>query len=305
VKLGVLLIGMGGPDSLDDVEPYLANVRHGRPFSKEFLADLKSKYALIGGRSPLIDESRAQAAALELELRARGIDARVEPGMRYWKPYVADALGRLLDDGVEHVVALCLTPQESTWSTGGYRSSFDDAVARLRPGLPRQFVKSWHLEPGFLDALCGRVGEALARFAHPAQVRAVFTAHSLPTRFAEPYVGQLQATAEAVSRTLSIAPTRLAFQSATATGEPWLGPDVGAALDELAANRTRDVLLVPIGFIAEHLEILYDLDILYADRAKKLGLRLERAPVVGSHPALIRCWADLVAKALPEKIAQS
>jgi ferrochelatase len=297
VKLGVLLIGMGGPEALDDVEPYLTNVRHGRPFSADFLEDLRGKYRQIGGRSPLAEKSREQAAALERALRASGFDARVEAGMRYWKPYVGDALGRLLSDGVGKVVAVCLTPQESTWSTGGYRASFVEAVSKLKPDLPRLFVPGWHLEPGFLEAMADRVAEALDRLADPSRASVLFTAHSLPVRFAEPYVTQLRQTAEAVCRLLKLPlPPRLVFQSATPTGEPWLAPDVGAALEELAAAGAKEVVLAPVGFIVDHLEVLYDLDILYAAKAKQLGLRAERAGTVGAHPALIRAWVEVLRK---------
>lgn len=297
-KTGVLLIGMGGPDRVEDVEAYLTDVRGGRPFSKEFLDDLTSKYRSIGGKSPLLDGSRAQAAALEKALNEAGLEAKVEVGMRHWKPSAKDGLKALLDWGAQRVVALCLTPYESTWSTGGYEKAFEEAVAALRPELPRSFIRSWNLEPGFLQALCDRTSAAMARLSYPLLV---FTAHSLPEKFVDsgdPYVRQLEETADAVSMVLSVAPTRLAFQSRSPTGEPWLGPDVSEVLRDLKERGLAAVVLSPIGFINEHLETLYDLDVMYREEAAALGLRYERAETVGAHPGVIETWVSKIQEAL-------
>lgn len=296
-KLGVLLIGMGGPDRLEDVEPYLARVRGGRPFSRELLEELKQRYALIGGGSPLLAASREQGRALEALLRSQGQDCQVEVGMRFWTPYVKEAAAKLLGAGCARLLGVCLTPQESGFSVGGYRSAMVDALKELGSTLPFDFVSSWHLRPGFIEALAENAREALGRFPEGAKVQVLFSAHSLPLRFigpGDPYPTQLQETADAVGRLLG-RPYRLVYQSQTPGKEEWLGPETGSAIAEAKAAGFDGVLVSPVGFICDHLEVLYDVDVLFAGQARELGLRFERSRSLGAHPGLIRSWAELAA----------
>ncbi len=301
MKLGLLFLAMGGPDSLESVEPYLKDVRRGRPFTPEFLEDLKDKYRQIGGKSPLLDISRAQAQAVEARLRALGLPSKAYVGMRHWHPYIRETFQEMAKDGVERVIAICLAPQFSALSIGAYREQVEAARRELAPGMDVAFIEGWHAEPSFLDAIAGNVREALDRFPAGARPHLLLTAHSLPQRIlkeGDPYVAQLEETARGVMERLPGVPATRVFQSKSPTGEPWLGPDAAEVLPELARRGVKDVVMAPIGFISDHLEILYDIDILYRGQAKELGMRLERMPSLNVHPLLIQVLADRARAAL-------
>lgn len=301
--IGVLVMAYGGPNSLDEVEPYLLDVRGHRPTPARVVDEVKSRYAAIGGRSPILEKTTAQARALEAALGGNG-HFKAVVGMRHWQPRIAEALATLAGAGIERVVGLVMAPHYSTLSIALYFSQ----VEAVRGALAVAPVHDWHLLPGLLVALEDRITEALDRF--PATEREtvplLFTAHSLPQRILEtgdPYPAQLAATVDAVLARLGGRGRvhRFAYQSAGRSADPWLGPDAGAVVGELAAAGHRTVLVVPIGFTCEHVEVLYDVDLELRRRANGLGLRLERIAMVNDHPAMIDGLADLVCQAARDR----
>jgi ferrochelatase len=283
----VLLLAHGTPESLDQMPEYLARVRGGRPPSPELIAEMTGNYAAIGGRSPLTDITRAQAAALQAEL---GDGTPVRVGMRNWHPFIADAVTDAVAAGVRELIAIPLAPQFSTVSVAKY----EDAVREATPAdITVRFVKSWHLHPGLIAAFAEQV-----RAAPPGPDEVVlFTAHSLPVRLIEggdPYAREVQETAAAVAQAIGLAAYQRAYQSAGRTPEPWLGPSVEEALRALHARGVRSVLAVPIGFVCDHTEILFDIDVQAAREAARLGLALRRTESLNTSPTLIRALADLV-----------
>jgi ferrochelatase len=285
----------GGPDSLADIEPYLLDVRGGRATSAEFIEEIRARYAQIGGRSPLRDRTTDQARALEREL---GSGIPVYIGMRHWKPFIADTVEQMIRDGVTDVIAIAMAPQYSRMSVGVYRRKVEEALTRFASKLQARFVESWHAHPQFLEAVAEKVRAALHKFdKRDSSPAVIFTAHSLPERIlqdGDPYHTQFLASAEGVARLLGLSEWRWAYQSAGSTTEAWLGPEVGAVLDELNGRGVRDVLVVPIGFVCDHVEVLYDLDIYYQDYAAARGMNLSRSESLNDSPAFIRALAAIV-----------
>ena len=295
----VLLVAYGAPLTLQEVEPYLLDVRGGRATPATVVDELRARYAAIGGCSPLLDRTNEQAAALARRL---GGDVPVMVGMRHWHPYIKDVLAQAATRGVRRVVAVAMAPHYSRMSIGAYQRKIDEA----RGPIDVATVEQWFDHRAFLDAVAERVRSALGRFPAPVRDRVpiVFTAHSLPQRIladGDPYPDQLRASVEGVMQRVNGHPYRFAFQSAGQSAEPWLGPDAGAALAELAAGGARHMLICPIGFVADHLEVLYDVDIEYRRQAKALGIHLERTESLNAAPLLIEALADLVMAAARER----
>jgi protoporphyrin/coproporphyrin ferrochelatase len=288
MSAGVLLLAHGTPDSLDEMPDYLRLVRGGREPSAELVEEMRHNYAVIGGRSPLTDITRAQAAALQLAL---GDGTPVLVGMRNWKPFVADALREAAQAGLTRLVALPMAPQYSTLSVGKYK----EAVERSRPdGMAVRFVDSWHEHPGLLDAFAEKL-RAAGEAAPWDDV--IFTAHSLPERVVregDPYPEQVAATARGVAARAGLPRYRQAYQSAGRTPEPWLGPPLEEAIGEAARRGARRVLVVPIGFVCDHTEVLFDIDVQAQAAARAEGLTLRRTESLNTSPAFIRALADLV-----------
>ncbi|MBI2404084.1 MAG: ferrochelatase [Gemmatimonadetes bacterium] len=295
----VLLVAYGAPLSLDDVEPYLLDVRGGRSTPVEMVEDLRARYAAIGGRSPLLDRTREQAEALSRRLENRPVLV----GMRHWHPYIKDALADAARCGVCRAVVVAMAPHYSRLSIGAYQQQVDQA----RGPIDVYFVSHWFDHPRFLDAVADRVRAALQRFPHQVQdqVPIIFTAHSLPQRIladGDPYPEQLRASmAGVMTRLGGHHPHEFAFQSAGRSHQPWLGPDAGAVLERLVSAGNRHVLICPIGFVADHLEVLYDVDVEYRRRAQELGARIERTDSLNAHPLLIEALADLVTTTARER----
>jgi len=267
------------------VRPYLEDVRGGRPVSDEAVEELAERYRRIGGRSPLDDVTEAQRAALEREL---GVPLFV--GMKHWQPRIAEAVESALEGGATRIVGLVLAPHYSRLSIGEYRERLEAAVAGRAEVV---LVESWHDHSGFLDVLADRVRGTGAWV--------VFTAHSLPERIldeGDPYREQLLETSRLVAERAGLERWSFAFQSASATGEPWLGPDVLEELDRLHTAGVGKVLVAPIGFVSDHLEILWDIDIEARERAAELGLELERIESLNDDPAFVRALAELVEERL-------
>jgi protoporphyrin/coproporphyrin ferrochelatase len=285
VKTAVVLMAYGSPGRIEDIRPYLEDIREGRPVSDEAVEELTERYRRIGGRSPLDEITERQRAALEREL---GVPVHV--GMKHWRPRIAEAVEAALAGGAERVVGVVLAPHYSALSIAGYRERLEAALdvrAELR------FVESWHDHEPFLAVLADRV--------RGTDAHVVFTAHSLPERvlaMGDPYRDQLLETSRLVAERAGIERWSFAFQSASETGEPWLGPDILEELDALYAQGVRDVLVCPIGFVSDHLEILWDLDVEARERAGELGLRLDRIESLNDDPAFIRALAELARQAL-------
>lgn len=296
----MLLVAYGAPLSLDDVEPYLLDVRGGRPTPPRLVAELRERYAAIGGRSPLLDRTREQADVLQ---QALGDHRRVYIGMRHWHPYIKDALAQIAADGVGRVVAVPLAPHFSRMSVGAYERKIEEGRGSVEVAM----VREWYDHPRFLDAVAERVEASLARFSRPDDVALLFTAHSLPQRIlanGDPYPEQLAASMKGVLSRLNgrrRRGDRFAYQSAGRSQEPWLGPDAAEVLRELAASGVRNIVICPIGFVADHLEVLYDVDIEYRALARELDVRLERTESLNASPTLIAALADLVSRSAAER----
>ena len=286
MNTAVILMAYGSPPRLEDVPAYLADIRDGRPVSEEAVEELTERYRRIGGRSPLDEITEAQRAALERQL---GLPVYV--GMKHWRPRIAEAVEAALAAGAETIVAVVLAPHYSRLSIAGYRDRLKQALADRAELV---FVESWHDHGPFIDVLADRV--------RCFDGHVVFTAHSLPERIlaaGDPYRDQLLTTSRLVAERAGISSWSFAFQSASATGEPWLGPDILEELDTLAANGVRRVLVCPVGFVSDHLEILWDLDVEAREKAARLGLELERIDSLNDDPEFVRALAGLVRKALP------
>jgi protoporphyrin/coproporphyrin ferrochelatase len=292
----ILLLTHGSPSSLEELPTFLSNVRGGRPVSDEVVAAYRERYMRIGGLSPLTEISMRIAGRLEIHT---GLP--VYAGTQHPAPSIADALEQAMRAGVEAATALCLTPYNSRMTVGGYRRRLDQALAStVRPPTVR-FVESWHLEPAFLAGLDTTLREGLEQV--PAHLRdgthVIFSAHSLPERVLaqnDPYPDQLQATVRRLVARLGLqsAQWTLAYQSAPPTPEPWLGPSIEAVLEGLAERGGASILIAPIGFVADNVEILYDLDIEVKDQAQSLGLHYTRTPLLNDAPALIEALAAAV-----------
>jgi ferrochelatase len=297
-SVAALLMAYGGPARLEEVEPYLLDVRGGRPTSPELLGEVRERYAQIGGRSPILELTRAQATGTA---RALGDGFRVYVGMRHWHPYIRETVDEIVRAGHRRVVGVVMAPHYSTMSVGAYEKKLLEAAGgRVETTL----VRSWGDHPLFLDTVTDHVTQALQRFPAPRAVRVIFTAHSLPQRIlaaGDPYADELGATAAAVARRLGLTDWRFAYQSAGATPEPWLGPDAASVMRELAAAGHTEILIAPIGFVCDHVEILYDVDIAYQALARELGVHLERTRSLNDDAVLMECIADLVRGAIAER----
>ena len=290
--VAVLLMAYGGPESLDEVEPYLRDVRGGRATAPELVREIRQRYARIGGRSPIRELTEAQAAGVRQALAQDGPFA-VYVGMRHWHPYIRDVVEQIVVDGHRRLVGIVLAPHYSAMSVGAYEKQLLEAAAgRLDAAL----VPRWGDHPKFLDAVAGRVAQALRRFPTPGAVQVLFTAHSLPERIlatGDRYPDELRASAAAVAQRVGLASWRVAFQSAGATAEPWLGPEAGAVMTELAGQGHRAFLIVPIGFVCDHVEILYDVDVVHRELAGRLGVQLERTASLNDDPLLVSALAEI------------
>jgi len=297
----VLLMAYGSPDSLDQVEAYYTDIRRGNPPAPHLLEELLGRYRAIGGGSPLSRIVERQRVALGLELARRGMPLAVYAGMRHIAPRIGTIVERMAADGVTHFIALALAPQRSS-NAAGYRRAVDTALAGIGDAAPSYvFVESWHDEPRFIEALATVTAEAIGRLEDPAHPLVMFTAHSLPARVVtegDVYPAELARTAALVAARLDLGGYRFAFQSAGRTEEPWLGPDILAEIRRLGAEGVRELVVSPVGFVAEHLEVLYDIDIEAQGVARSLDIRLERARSLNDDPTFIAGLADIATAAL-------
>jgi ferrochelatase len=286
----VILMAYGSPERLADVPAYYADIRGGRPIRQELLDDLTARYRRLGieDANPLNAITEETRAALERELEEDGV--AVFTGMKHWRPRIADAVEAAVAAGARTLVGLVLAPHYSRLSIAGYRTLLEDALdgrAELR------FVESWHDEPGFIEVLAQRISGADAHV--------VFTAHSLPERIlaeGDPYKEQLLETARLVAGRAGVADWSFSFQSESPTGEPWLGPDILDHLDALHSRGVRKVLVCPVGFVSDHLEIRWDIDTEAHDKARELGLELARIEMPNADADFVDVLAGIVRRTL-------
>ncbi len=301
-RQAVLLMAYGSVDSLDQVEAYYTDIRRGSPPPRHLLEELLERYRAIGGASPLSGHTERQRVAVQTELGRRGHAIPVYSGMKHITPFIADTVARMASDGVTHVVALALAPHFSTMSVAAYCAAVDTARRGLDRPISYEMVHSWHAEPHFIDALAGATAEALERLDRPGEdAHIVFTAHSLPAKIldrGDPYPDLLVETARLVAEQLGHERWTFAFQSAGRTADPWLGPDLGDHLAELSSRGVRSVVVCPVGFVSDHLEVLYDIDIEAQAKARELGIRLERARSMNDDPIFVAGLADVLERRL-------
>lgn len=298
----VLLIAFGGPTELREIRSFLQNVTRGRRISAERLEEVAHHYERMpGGRSPLNELTLAQARALAEALDRLGAPIDVRVGMRNWHPYLHEVLGEMAARGVRRCLGIIMSSLRSEASWDRYQRDVAEALARTG-GVPEvAFAPPWATQPGFIDALVDRAAGALREV--PAERRRwtplIFTAHSIPVPMADasPYVDDFTSVSRAVAAGLDHPRWSLAYQSRSGRPEdPWLEPDVTKVVKSLAADGERDAVVVPVGFVCDHVEVLYDLDVEAAETARAHGMTLHRAATVGDHPAFIGALADLVLK---------
>ena len=302
--VGVLLMAYGAAGSLDEIEPYLKDIRGGRPTSQELVDEVKERYRLMGGRSPLLDITNQQAKALEEALNKESNQQfRVYVGMRHWHPYIKETVPVIKAEGIKRLVGLCLTPYYSAMSVGAYFKKLDEAQVEAGAKFQVSRVESWNDHPLLIQAIAEKVEQALSKFPETVRekIPILFTAHSLPARIVEekdPYPQELLETVEAVAKKIGHNLFRFAYQSQGRTPEPWLGPEAGTVINELYDEGHRYLLMAPIGFISDHMETLYDVDILYRKQATDKGMRFERVESLNASSLFIAAMVYVVLKQL-------
>jgi ferrochelatase len=291
----------GGPESLDDLPGYLADIRGGRPTPRAVLEEITHNYQQIGGKSPLLGMTRAQAAAVRARLDAGGGAYKVYVGMRHWAPWIEETVRDMIADGITHAVAIVLAPHYSSMSIARYQAKIKAGLVMYDGAIEFESVDSYHTAPKYIQALVNRVRAGIARWpaAEQDKVHVVFSAHSLPTRIlrtGDPYQEQLFETARLVAAGAGLREGgwSWSYQSAGRSPEPWLGPQIEEHVPALAARGIRDVVSVPIGFVCDHVEILFDIDIKAQAAARAHGVRLERPPALNDDPLFIETLVDLV-----------
>jgi ferrochelatase len=290
MKQAVLLVAHGAPERLEDVEAYLALVRGGRPGSPKILEEVRSRYAAIGGSSPLLRWTRAQAEALE-----RSLDLPVFFGMRNWSPFIRDAVEQVRDAGIERLAAICLAPQFSESSVGLYIRRTADAARETGMAAEILWSRGFHDEPLLIEAFA----ERLCPLAGTRRV--LFTAHSVPEKVlagGDPYARETRATAAAVAARLGLADWDFAYQSQGMTDDRWLGPTVESRLDQYAAEGLHELVIHPIGFVCDHVEVLFDIDILFREYAAARGIAVLRPESLNDSPTFTAALAEVARRCL-------
>lgn len=298
MPIGVLVMAYGGPASLEEIPGYLSDIRQGRVTTPTVLEEITRNYRQIGGKSPLLGITRAQVQAIQDELGER---FRCYLGMRHWAPWIEETVGQMVDDEVSHALTLVLAPHYSKLSVAKYQQKVADGLEMYHGEIQFEHIASYHDAPHYIEALAERVQEGLERWpeAEREQVHVVFSAHSLPvriTKMGDPYDSQLRETARLVAERAGLADKQWSwsYQSAGRSPEPWLGPQIQEYLPELAEQGITDVISIPVGFVSDHVEILYDIDIQAQQVAEAHGMRLERPPALNTDPLFIHQLVELI-----------
>jgi protoporphyrin/coproporphyrin ferrochelatase len=301
----LLLLAFGGPRSLEEVEPFLTRLFRGRRPSPEQLEKIKERYRLIGGSSPLPDITYRQAESLGKRLNEKGHSFKSYVGMRYGHPLIEETLKGVIGDGVEEVFALPMAPFRAGASTGAYIDEVGRAREILKRDLEVSFIEGWHLHPLFLEAVREKIREGLMEFprVERERVHLIFTAHSLPKSVVEgePYVEDMNASVKGVLEGIGALPWHIAFQSKGAGPGEWIGPDVESVLAGLSVQGVDRVLIVPIGFVSDHIEILFDIDIVFREKAESLGMALKRTRSLNASERFIEALAGTVEEHLASR----
>jgi ferrochelatase len=299
-RIAVFLMAHGAPESLDDIPQYLKNIRGGTESSPEVVQMIRDRYSAIGGSSPLLEITRSQAAALQGFLNQSGNrDFKVYFAMRNWSPYIRDVARVMLEDGVSQVLALCLAPQYSRWSTELYFNALRQAVEKNSTGVEIRFVTGWSNHPLLIDAYVERYQAAIKKLQAVSKenIYTVFTAHSIPSdsiAYGDPYAEEYTKTVEAIVERVKPYRWFRAYQSQGLIPVPWLGPTVEMVLDKIAGYGRKTVLIFPVGFVSDHIEILYDIDIGFKNHAVARNLYLSRTESLNLSPGFIEALASLV-----------
>jgi len=291
----------GAPTSVDDIPLYLKNIRGGTDSSPEVIQIIRDRYEAIGGSSPLLEITKGQAEELEKFLNQHGGNFKVYIGMRNWAPYIRDVVKQMLEDGVEKILALCLAPQYSTWSTKLYFNAFNDALEKNSKGdlPPVQLIGSWANQPSLIDAFVEKYNIAMdkIRTLGYEKVHTVFTVHSIPAESLELgdfYDKEYDSTVKAIVEKIKPYRWYQAYQSQGMIPVPWLGPTVESVLDRIAKIGSKPVLIIPVGFVSDHVEILYDIDIEFAEYAKSKNITLFRTESLNQSPLFTEALASVV-----------
>lgn len=303
--IGILVMAYGGPSSLDEIPGYLADIRGGRPTTPAVLEEITHNYRQIGGKSPLLGLTRRQMEAIAGHYDPEKF--RFYLGMRHWSPWIEETVREMLADGIERAVSVVMAPHYSKLSVAKYHEKIAAGLEMHRGEIDFAHVESYHRAPGLIGALADRVREGLARWpeAERERVHVVFSAHSLPVRIlkmGDPYDDQVRETARLVAARAGLAEGNWSwtYQSAGRSPEPWLGPQIEDYLPKLAERGVRDVVSVPVGFVCDHVEILYDIDVKAQAVAREHGMRLERPPALNDDPQFIAAVADAIREKLGE-----
>jgi protoporphyrin/coproporphyrin ferrochelatase len=298
--IAVLLMAMGGPDCLENVAPFLLDVRGGRPTPPELIAEIQARYQATGGKSPAVGMTMNVARKLEARLNESGHGRyRVSVGFRHWHPFIKDTLAQVLLGEPEHIIGFCMAPQQSSLSTGAYRKKVEEAQALMNDHRPVSYIGTWNRHPKLIGGIVDNIRKGLERFpvAVRSDVTVLFTAHSLPERIVamnDPYPDEVKGTVAAVTAFLGGQPTAFAYQSQGRSSERWLGPTVEATIEEIALAGQRHVLVAPIGFLCDHVETLYDIDIELKQLAAARGIQLERIAMLNDSVVFIETLVDIV-----------
>lgn len=299
MTIAVLTMAYGSPNSMDEVEAYFTDIRGGRRPSPEALEGLIARYARIGGPSTLNHMTTVQASALQDRLSGLAPGHfEVFVGMKHWHPYVSEAVEKIASKGITDVIGLALAPHYSTRSVGQYRDRIDSAITNLGAQINLEMIQSWFDSPKFIDFSAANLTHTLGGWrTDDAGTRVFFTAHSLPVSIladGDPYKDQLHASAKLIADAAGIGDWEVAWQSASSTHEPWIGPDILDSLTAFKEQGGKRAVVAPIGFVADHLEILYDVDVECVERAAQIGIEFRRTPSPNVDPRFIDALADVV-----------
>jgi len=294
----LLIVSFGGPEGMEDVIPFLENVLRGRNVPRERMLQVAHHYEMFGGVSPINDQNRSLINALQIELETNGPKLPIYWGNRNWHPLLPDTLQQMTEDGIKHALAFVTSAYSSYSSCRQYRQNIVDAQATVGPGAPSvDKLRAFYNHPLFIEANVDRVREALARLGSSAAPQIVFTAHSVPESMAEncDYVRQLKETSRLIADAVGIQDWQLVYQSRSGSPtQPWLGPDICDHLRSLNNLGVSDVVVAPIGFVSDHMEVIYDLDVKAQKVAEEIGLKMVRATTVGAHPSFVRMIRELI-----------
>ena len=303
--IGVLVMAYGGPESLDEIAGYLADIRSGRPTTPAVLDEITNNYRQIGGKSPLMEFTKAQVDAIAAQFDPEKV--RFYIGMRHWAPWIEEVVGQMIDDGITHAVSMVLAPHYSGMSIAKYQKKIAAGLEMYRGHIHFSNIDSYHDAEGLIQALANRVDDGLSRW--PAEerdtVHVVFSAHSLPVRIikqGDPYDTQLRETARLVAERAGLPDDQWSwsYQSAGRSPEPWLGPQLEDYILTLGEQGVKNVVSIAVGFVSDHVEILFDIDIEAQASAREAGIRLERPPALNTDPLFINQLAEIIRNKVDE-----